>query len=104
MRFSVPISGWLLAGLGPFGLSGFCGTLVPGFRRFEGLPVAAGGCLGGFGAGSLRLLGWEAEQPQNMVLDYHHVNKSLSCMYSIVSFKYHSLSSVIYDFLLHNSR
>ena len=60
-QLSIPFSGWLLAGLGPFGLSGFCGTLFPGSWRFEGLPVAAGGCLGGFGAGSLRSLGWGAE-------------------------------------------
>ena len=53
-RFSVPFSVWLLAGLGPFGLSGFCGMLVPGFWRLEWLPVAAGGCLGGFGSASLR--------------------------------------------------
>ena len=46
-RFSVPFSGWLLAGLGPVGLSGFCGMLVPGFRRLDRLPVAADGCLGG---------------------------------------------------------
>ena len=78
----------------------FCGMLVPGFRMFEGLPVAAGGCLGGFGAGSLCSLGWRAEQPQNMALDNHYVHKSLSCIYSIVSFKYCSLSSVIYDFLV----
>ena len=61
-RFSVPFSGWLLAGLGPFGLSKLYGTLVPAFRRFEGLPEVAGGCLGGgFGAGFLRSLGWGAE-------------------------------------------
>ena len=35
-----------------------------------------------------------------MVFDYHYVNKSLPCMYSIVSFKYRSLSSVVYDFLV----
>ena len=42
-----PLLGWLLAGLGPVGLSGFCGAFVPGFRRVEGLPVAVDGCLGG---------------------------------------------------------
>ena len=31
-----------------------------------------------------------------MALDYNDVYKSLSCMYSIVSFKYRSLNSVIY--------
>ena len=35
-----------------------------------------------------------------MALDYNHVYKYLSCMYSIFSFKYRSLSSVIYDFLV----
>ena len=53
-RFSVPFCGWLLAGLGPVGLSGFCGALVSGFRMVDGLPVAADGFLGDFGAGFLR--------------------------------------------------
>ena len=47
-RFSVPLSGWMLAGLVPVGLSGFCGVLVPGFPKVDGLPVAADGCLVGF--------------------------------------------------------
>ena len=59
--FSVPFYGWLLAGLGPVGLSGFCGALVPGFARVDGLQVAADGCLGGFEAGPLRSLRWGAE-------------------------------------------
>ena len=60
-RFLVPFYGWLLAGLGPVGLSGFCGALVPGFRRVDRLPVAADGCLGGFGDDALRSLGWGVE-------------------------------------------
>ena len=32
-----------------------------GRRKVDGLSVAADGCLGRFGAGSLRSLGWEAE-------------------------------------------
>ena len=56
-RFSVPFSRWLLAWLGPVGLSGFCGAFVHGFWRVDGLPVATDGCLGVFGAGFLRSLG-----------------------------------------------
>ena len=59
--FLVPFNGWLLAGLGPVGLSGFCGAFVSGFPRVGGLHVAADGCFGGIGAGSLRSVGWGAE-------------------------------------------
>ena len=57
-RFSVPFNGWLLAGPGPVGLSGFCATFVPGFPGVGGLQVAADGCFGGFGAGPR----WDGER------------------------------------------
>ena len=48
------------------------------------------------------LSGWGGERssPLNMAFDYKDVCKSLSCLYSIVSFKYRSASSVTYNFLI----
>ena len=37
-RFSVPFYGWLLAVLGPVGLSRFCGALVPGVSEGQWAP------------------------------------------------------------------
>ena len=43
--FLIPFSGWLLAGLGPVGLLGFCGAFVSGSQRVDGLAIAVDGCL-----------------------------------------------------------
>ena len=51
-------------------------------------------------AGSPRFWGGEGSSPKHMALDCKDMYKSLSCMYSIISFKYRAISSVIYSFLL----
>ena len=73
-RFSVPFYGWLLAGLGPVRLQGFCGALVPGFLRVDGLQVALMGAWGVRGRSSA-LVGGERSSPLNMAFDYKDVYK-----------------------------